>query len=273
MAPPDVAETLTRTYQDGQRRISRGLLAELLRLWRATVRLDDFSSFVRFAELAAEVVGRRRAEAAQAAARFYELFRASQVASAAAPVLLGAAAPVAAETVPAAFAPVVAAPLAADAVTGAVRGAVLSGFVGGRRAGQSERQALGNAFVKASGTATRLALNGGRDTILASTRADSEALGWLRVTDGDPCAFCLTLASRGPEYKTERTASFEAHSHCSCVARPVFKGTPELPSTRRAEETYIAAQRWARANPDLAASGTSNDALNNVRRYLAHTRS
>lgn len=267
MAPPDVAAELTRTYQAGQRRISRGLLAELLRLWRATVRLDDFSSFVRFAELAADLVGRRRAESAQVAAHFYELFRASQVVPVQAAALLGAPAGAAPG-----FAPVEAEPLPESAVAGAMRGAVLAGFVGARRAGRTEQQALDNAFVKASGTATRLALNGGRGTILASVQADAEALGWVRVTDGDPCAFCLTLASRGPEYKTERTASFEAHAHCSCVARPVYRGTPELPSTRRAEEIYVAAQRWARANPDLAAKGTANDALNNVRRYLEHRR-
>lgn len=264
MASPDLAAELTRTYQDGQRRISRGLLAELLRLWRATVRLDDFGSFVRFAELAAELVGRRRAESAQAAAHFYELFRASQVVSAQAAALLGGGAAPAAR-----FAPVQAAPLAESAVAGAMRGAVLAGFVGGRRAGQSERQALDNAFVKASGTATRIARNGGRDTILTSVRADSEALGWLRVTDADPCHFCLTLASRGPEYKTRASASFQPHDHCACAAMPVYRGTPIPAATRRAEEIYLAAQRWARANPDLAAKGTKNDALNNVRRYLA----
>lgn len=157
-------------------------------------------------------------------------------------------------------------------VAGVLRGAVLAGFVGARRAGQPERRALDNAFVKASGTATRLAVNGGRDTILQAVRDDSEALGWLRVTDGDPCHFCLTLASRGPEYKSRATASFQAHDHCSCVAVPVYRGTPIPASTRRAEEVYIAAQRWARANPDLAAKGTKNDALNNVRRYLEHRR-
>jgi len=94
----------------------------------------------------------------------------------------------------------------------------------------------------------------------------------MRVTDGDPCHFCLTLASRGPEYKSRATASFQAHDHCGCVVVPVYRGTPIPASTRRAEEIYVAAQRWARANPDLAAKGTANDALNNVRRYLEHRR-
>src|SRR5690606_24745213 len=92
VASPDVAAELTRTYQAGQRRISRGLLAELLRLWRAVVDPSDMASFVRFAELAAGLVGQRRAESAQDAARFYELFRASQVVPAQASALLGAGA-------------------------------------------------------------------------------------------------------------------------------------------------------------------------------------
>lgn len=264
MASPDVAAELTRTYQAGQQRISRGLLADLLRLWRAVVDPSDMGSFTRFAELAARMVGQRREESQAAAARFYELFRATQVVPVGAAALLGAGAPVARG-----FAPVAAAPVEEAALAGVLRGAALAGFVGGRRAGQSERRALDNALVKASGTASRLTLNGGRDTILTSVRADSEALGWLRVTDADPCHFCLTLASRGPEYKTRSSASFQAHDHCSCQAMPVYRGTRIPESTRRAEQVYIAAQRWANAHPDLAASGTKNDRLNNVRRYLA----
>lgn len=270
VASPDVAAELARTYRDEQRRISRGLLAELLRLWRAVVRLDDFSSFVRFAELAADVVGRRRAESADAAAQFYEVFRATQVAVAV-PVTVAAAVPLAVEATPVAvgaFAPVLAAPLAETAVAGAMRGATITGFVGGRRAGQTEQQASRNALVKASGTATRLALNGGRDTILGSVDADPEALGWLRVTDGDPCAFCIALASRGPRYKSEETAGFRAHDHCGCTPAPVFVRRRPSEATRRFREQYRAAQRWARAN------GTSdpskpNYAIANLRRYLA----
>lgn len=265
MASPDVAEALARTYADGQRRISRGLLAELLRLWRAVVDPADMSSFTRFAELAARLVGQWREESAQAAARFYELFRATQVVPASAAVLLGAGV---ASAVGSSFAPVTAAPLAETAVTGVLQGAALAGFVGGRRVGQAEPQAVRNALVKASGSATRLALNGGRDTILESVRADPEAIGWVRVTDGDPCAFCLTLASRGPAYKSEETAAFRAHDHCGCTARPVYEESAVLASTIRARSVYRVAQRWAREN------GTSdpsqpNYAIANVRRYLA----
>src|SRR5690606_20973297 len=182
VASPDVAAELTRTYQAGQRRISRGLLAELLRLWRAVVDPSDMASFVRFAELAAGLVGQRRAESAQDAARFYELFRASQVVPAQASAPLGAgagAAPgLAVAGVPG---------LQVQAWAGVVRGAGLAGVVGARRAGGYERRAVDNAFVKASWTATRVVADGGRDTILQAVRNVEDALGWLRVTDGDPC--------------------------------------------------------------------------------------
>jgi len=261
VAAPDVASELISAYQLDQRRVARGLLAELLRLWRAVVRLDDMASFVRFAELAAVLVGHRREESAQLAARFYELFRQAQVA---------AAVPASVPVGP--FVPAPVAPVSESAMAGALRGAVLAGFVRGRRAGQSPRRAADNALVKAAGAATRLVLGGGRETLLQAVRDDAQALGWLRLTDGDPCHFCLTLASRGPEYKTRQSAGFQAHDHCSCVPMPVFEGTPMPASTQRAEEIYVAAQRWARENPDLAAKGTKNDALNNVRYYLEHRR-
>lgn len=70
--------------------------------------------------------------------------------------------------------------------------------------------------------AMRHALDGGRDTIQLTVANDDAALGWSRVTSGDPCAFCAMLASRGPDYRTEDTAGFEAHDGCSCGAEPIY---------------------------------------------------
>jgi hypothetical protein len=82
-------------------------------------------------------------------------------------------------------------------------------------------QAAANAFVSSSGAATRLVLNGGRDTVLASVAADEQARGWRRVTSGRGCGFCQMLAGRGAVY-TEATADFASHDHCSCAAEPVY---------------------------------------------------
>jgi hypothetical protein len=101
------------------------------------------------------------------------------------------------------------------------------------------------------GTSTRIALDGGRTTTINTVRHDPVALGWYRVTDGDPCAFCALLASRpamkhedgsfrkGSLYNSEETASFKAHDHCACAAAPVFSASQELPDiSQLAAEIY-----------------------------------
>lgn len=101
------------------------------------------------------------------------------------------------------------------------------------------------------GTASRVALDGGRTTLIESVKYDPVALGWYRVTDGDPCAFCALLASRpamkhedgsfrkGSLYHSEETASFLAHDHCGCSAAPVFSASQDLPDVSQlAAEVY-----------------------------------
>mgnify|MGYP007126047937 CR=1 FL=1 len=84
-----------------------------------------------------------------------------------------------------------------------------------------ERQARQNAGVAVAGSMERIVLDAGRRTILDAVEEDREAIGWARITDANPCAFCAMLASRGPVY-SEATARFEAHPHCACVAAPVW---------------------------------------------------
>lgn len=102
-----------------------------------------------------------------------------------------------------------------------------------------------SALTSTLGTASRIALEGGRATIIGTTLADPVALGWYRVTDGDPCAFCALLASRvalkgrGSLYHSEETASFKAHDHCGCAAAPLFDRDQELPDiSKEAAEVY-----------------------------------
>lgn len=91
------------------------------------------------------------------------------------------------------------------------------------------------------GTASRIALEGGRQTIAQAVHNDPVAVGWFRVTDGKPCAFCALMASRGVVYKNERTAGrtansrftgegeFKFHNDCGCSAAPAFSKDQELP--------------------------------------------
>jgi hypothetical protein len=61
-----------------------------------------------------------------------------------------------------------------------------------------------------------------RDTILGNRRADPQAIGWRRVTNGG-CRFCQMLAARGAIYR-EATTRFASHPNCNCTAQPVFVG-------------------------------------------------
>jgi len=103
------------------------------------------------------------------------------------------------------------------------------------------------------GTASRIALDGGRTTILNTTKADKIAVGWYRVTDGDPCAFCALLASRGVVYK-EDTADFQTHNDCGCSAAPAFTRNQQLPDISRiADRIYTQKAAGAGAGKQLAA--------------------
>lgn len=72
----------------------------------------------------------------------------------------------------------------------------------------------------------RLTLEAPRQGLIQLVNKDKDALGWSRVSDGQPCHFCAMLLSRGPEYKSEKTARFRAHNGCGCSVRPFFKGDP-----------------------------------------------
>lgn len=69
----------------------------------------------------------------------------------------------------------------------------------------------------------RLTLEAPRKHLIELVKKDTDALGWSRVSDGQPCHFCAMLVSRGPVYK-EGTARFKAHNGCGCSVRPFFKG-------------------------------------------------
>jgi hypothetical protein len=90
----------------------------------------------------------------------------------------------------------------------------------------------GTALSTTLGTASRIALDGGRSTVLNTVQHDPVAVGWYRVTDGQPCAFCALLAARGVVYKKD-TAGFQAHNDCGCSGAPAFSHGQQLPEISR----------------------------------------
>lgn len=105
-----------------------------------------------------------------------------------------------------------------------------------------------------------------------SVRRDRRVLGWIRVTDGDPCSWCAMLASRAvfsdegqrSLYRAWETALFSEegkayHDNCACTAIPVFSNRDPIPPQAT----------WFREIWNDATSGYSgNDAVNSYRRSV-----
>jgi hypothetical protein len=83
-------------------------------------------------------------------------------------------------------------------------------------AGMSPQAAMQTALTRVSGTVGRLALAGGRDTLVQTAEADPRAQGYGRVLSPGSCDFCQGLAGRVV------TDDFQAHDHCGCSAEPAF---------------------------------------------------
>lgn len=94
-------------------------------------------------------------------------------------------------------------------------------------AGQGIERAMQTGFVASSGSAARLALQGGRDTVLDTVRADPKARGWQRWPSPDACDFCLMISDRGAVF-SPATADFAAHDHCGCVAGPAYETSTKV---------------------------------------------
>jgi hypothetical protein len=251
MAKTSAGAELTRAHHAAQLAVRAGSIANLVKLWRIVDPTDLRNTIDTFVEAAVLLAGSGFDESAGTAGRYYSLFR--RVEGGARDNLPGR--------------PGVRRP-APSYRADELRGASLAGIVGARRSGMSVDAASKRGFVRAAGALVKLVLAGGRQQIITNVRADRTALGWVRVTDGDPCAFCRMLAGRGAVYKTEAGADFVPHDGCGCSAEPVFKGsTPPEQSAEYARE-WSEAQRLARQD-GTASRGTSNNALNNYRRYLA----
>lgn len=245
-----ITAALTEQHRQVQLAVRARALRDFTRIWPLW-QPEDRASFGQLVQATQPLVTYYNGLSASAAVGYYEAARAVEhVAGAATPQF--AAAPAEA---------MVRASLYATGET-SVRAAIA--------AGQDPRSARETALVRTAGAVGRHVLDGGRGSIIQSVHADKQAVGWLRVTDGNPCAFCAMLASRGAVYKSEATADFQSHDHCGCTAMPLWEGT-QLPSAnRRFSELYDASQREAVENGELLpGENPSNDRLNAFRRYLA----
>lgn len=94
--------------------------------------------------------------------------------------------------------------------------------------GETQEAAYAAARSLFLGVFHEAVLTGGRTTIEHWAQKDQRATGWRRVSDGDPCAFCAMLVTRGPVYTSEQKALFRAsdakkyHPHCGCTVEVVY---------------------------------------------------
>lgn len=126
------------------------------------------------------------------------------------------------------------------------------------------KQALEETAEQISGSATRHVMNGGRDEIQSALAEDPVALGYIRVTDADPCYFCAMLASRGPVYDDESfdesdprfvgAGQHKVHDHCGCGVEPVYSRSTEWPGKAREAE-----DAWISLSQELGRVPTIND--------------
>lgn len=254
MALTRAGAALTTAHRARQLAVQAESIKGLMILWKTvdpTRLADTIDVFVQAAVLLA---GQGHDQSAALASRYYSLFRT-------------------AEGVPGRVAAGAAARPSVEIMAADIRGAALKGIIDGRRAGMPIEAASRNGLIRVIGTLSKLVLGGGRMTIINGIDADRVALGWTRVTSGDPCTFCRVLSSRGPAYKTEKSADFQPHGHCSCTPEPIYPGDPlstgPIAQAAAHKKEYDTAQAWARDSGTMS-QDTSNNALNNYRRWLAN---
>lgn len=135
--------------------------------------------------------------------------------------------------------------------------------------GASGSDAHGKAFTKFSGMVRRQVLSGGRMAIDATANRDQQAIGWRRVTDGNPCTFCAMLASRGPVYvskdntdgSTMRNArgggmKLLYHGHCGCTGEIVYGEWIPSDAERLYQQEYEKAAKQADNAGEQRTQGT-----------------
>lgn len=235
MATAVAARRLTETHRLAQARLAADTVRQLAVVWPLLDPANLDPTFDRWLRAVVPVVQRQRDVSARVAANYLAAFRAHSLGPTIQPAatILAAPAPVEALTT-------------SMLVTGPV--SIRSNLARGVPFARAVDQAAANT----SRSAMRHTLNGGRDTILATTRADKRAAGWQRVTSGNTCAFCAMLASRGAVY-SEDSADFESHDGCGCVAEPVYGSTELTGQAAEYRNLWNASTRDTAVDDDLNA--------------------
>jgi hypothetical protein len=237
---------LAGQYQAEQRATTSTLTRDLVTLLMAILGLDNpESSWPALRTALKALIRDRRSQSARTAGLYYR--RAREDAGVSSPLTL-----------------VSPRDLVEERLDAALDGAGIAVVKRSVRLGATMAEARDRAAVTLSGTSSRLVLEGGRDVIEGTVLDDEDALGWARIGDGDPCAWCAMLISRGGVYKSAQTAGDARqggeryHDHDGCQAVPIFDLTS--PYEHAAEELY---EQWQR----VTAGHSGEAARQEWRRY------
>jgi hypothetical protein len=226
---------LTEAHRLAQARLGAETVQQLLTVWPLLDAKNIDGSFPAWLRASAPIIQTQRDKSSRLAAAYYQAIRTTEAGPAVAP-----------------FAALLAPPAPAKGVATSL---LVTGPVSIRSAlakGMRYEKVIETAQARAASAGMRWALDGGRTTIVDTVRADPVATGWARVTSGNPCGFCVMLASRGYVYGAD-SVDFEAHDHCMCAAEPRFEGNDAaLPD---------ASQQWADAYQVAQAEHGSSGAL------------
>lgn len=191
--------SLAETHRLAQLRVGTLTVAALRPLWRLLDPNALDSTFPAWLAAVAPVVQAQRLQSSRLAAAYLDAERTSQING----------------TYPAIF--------AGDAPMHALSTSLLvTGPISVKKAmtrGVPLANALDVAEAASSAVAMRHALDGGRETILTTIKADPRARGWERIASGGACPFCSERS--GEQMSSEEV--FQAHPGCACSAAPIYR--------------------------------------------------
>ncbi|GAA0967430.1 hypothetical protein [Actinocorallia libanotica] len=132
----------------------------------------------------------------------------------------------------------------------------------------ARKEAHEEAGARQAAAAERVAMNGARSTLWSHMNKDQKAIGYVRLSrTGTPCGWCAMLISRGPAYKSEKSATFadgdRYHDNCHCYAMPVFSR-----EQWRESDLFAMSRRYSDEWPRVTKGLSGKAAVSAWRRYI-----
>ncbi|RTL03901.1 MAG: hypothetical protein EKK62_17340 [Acidimicrobiia bacterium] len=221
---------LTEAHRLAQARLSAQTVTELVQVWPLLDPADTFATTDRWL-VAVRALLTRQHDASAALARTYLLaFRAVE----------------APDADP--FDPIVIGPLDPRRLGISMVAEGPARITKATQAGVALEQAARAAQATTAATGSRLALNGGSDTIVATAQADPVFVGIRRVTSPGCCAFCAMLAARSAD---GLSADFNRpHGGCHCQPETAVSGGTQMATDQARAFLDLYRQSTQDAGPD-----------------------